>query len=80
MSDNKHNLLFFEASDAKSLYNKMDEWQYKHGKRLLSTSIVVEDDKICCIALSNPTEVVIVDAWNGDYAGVNQGTLNVTSN
>lgn len=35
-------------------------------KRLLSTSIEKDGDKFCCIALSNPTEVSIVNSCRID--------------
>lgn len=64
MSDgNKHNLLYFESNSMKGLYETMEEWQKNSSKRLLSTNIQIDSGKFCCIALSNPTEVIIC---NGD--------------
>jgi hypothetical protein len=60
MSDtNKHNLLYFESSSMRGLYNSMEEWQHANQRRLLSISIQQDDGNYCCIALTNPTEVVI---------------------
>jgi len=78
MSENNHNTLYFEASDMKSLYHKIDSWQYKHKKRLLSTSVVEEDGKVCCIALSNPVEVRLVDGRGLQQARVHMGSLLVS--
>ena len=75
MSNNKHNLLYFEASSMKELFNMMESWQHEHSKRLLSTNIEKDNDKFCCIALSNPTEVVIVHGEDPSQASVTQGRL-----
>jgi len=57
--DNKRNLLFFENESMRGLYEAMDEWQDKNRKRLLSTNIQQDGGKFCCIALTNPTEVIL---------------------
>jgi hypothetical protein len=59
--ENKHNLLYFENTSMRGLYEIMEEWQQTNQKRLLSTSIQRDGEKFCCIALTNPTEVVITD-------------------
>ena len=60
MSDaNKHNLLYFESSSMRGLYGSMDKWQQANNRRLLSISIQKDGESYCCIALTNPTEVVI---------------------
>ena len=60
MSDeNKHNLIYFESTSMKALYDTMEEWQQINNKRLLSTNIQKDKGKFCCIALSNPSEVII---------------------
>ena len=56
---NKQNLQFFEATSMKGLYKNMQEWQVKNEKRLLSTDIQQDGDMFTCIALTNPTEVVL---------------------
>ncbi len=65
MSDeNKRNLLYFESNSMKELYETMEEWQKNNAKRLLSTNIQKDRGKFCCIALTNPTEVIIC---SGEY-------------
>ena len=59
---NKQNLQFFEATSMKGLYKNMQEWQVKNEKRLLSTDIQQDGDMFTCIALTNPTEVVLCNA------------------
>ena len=56
---NKQNLQFFEATSMKGLYKNMQEWQVKNEKRLLSTDIQQDGDMFTCIALTNPTEVML---------------------
>ena len=58
---NKRNLQYFENASMKGLYGDMEDWQNTNQKRLLSTSIQKDDGMFCCVALSNPSEVVIVD-------------------
>jgi hypothetical protein len=43
-----------------TLYRELENWQKESGKRFLSVSIEKDGDSFCCIALTNPTEVVIV--------------------
>jgi hypothetical protein len=74
MSDeNKHNVLFFENSTMKGLYNSIESWQNTNQKRFLSMSIQKDGNSFCCIALTNPTEVVITDADTGYHAEVSAG-------
>ena len=68
---NKRNLLFFEGSSMRELYDCMEEWQNTNQKRLLSVSIERDGGRFCCIALTNPTEVVITDLY-GDQAMVHK--------
>ncbi len=75
--DNKHNLLYFENESMRGLYEDMEAWQNGNNKRLLSVSIETDAGKFCCIALTNPTEVVIVTGSGGNAAKVNQGFLYV---
>ena len=65
--DNKRNLQYFEAPSMKGLYDAMDAWQDENRKRLLSVDIQRDGNKFCCIALTNPTEVVIMNG--GPYGG-----------
>jgi hypothetical protein len=75
--ENKHNLVYFEGESMKELYTTMQEWQFANHKRLLSTNIQKDKGKFCCIALTNPTEVIICDS-DGGSAGVIMGSLMVT--
>ncbi len=59
---NKRNLLYFENSSMRGLYDCMEEWQHANNRRLLSISIQKDGGNYCCIALTNPTEVVITSA------------------
>jgi len=43
----------------RGLFKLMNEWQHTNQRRLLSTSIQNDGGLFCCIALTNPTEVVI---------------------
>jgi hypothetical protein len=58
--ENKRNLQYFESTSMRELYESMEGWQDENKKRLLSVSIQKDEDKYCCIALTNPSEVVIV--------------------
>jgi hypothetical protein len=63
MSDtNKRNLIYFESSSMRGLYDCMDEWQQANNRRLLSVAVQQDGGNYCCIALTNPTEVVITSA------------------
>ena len=78
MSDpNKRNILYFESDSMRSLYETMDKWQVENNKRLLSLNIQADQDNYCCIALTNPTEVVICGGNGADQAWVIGGELNV---
>jgi hypothetical protein len=62
---NKRNLLYFKSSSMRGLYDCMESWQNDNQKRLLSTSIQKDGKFFCCIALSNPSEVIICDGLSG---------------
>tara|TARA_B100000427_G_scaffold253592_1_gene217014 strand:+ start:268 stop:537 length:270 start_codon:yes stop_codon:yes gene_type:complete len=70
--NNKHNILYFEGQSMKQLHSNMDEWQKDNEKRFLSMSVNKDGDNYCCIALTNPSEVVIVgqDGGYGEYIPV----------
>lgn len=71
MSDtNKRNLVYFENRSMRGLYDSMEEWQQANNKRLLSISIQQDGSNYCCIALTNPTEVVITSADGKIHADV----------
>ena len=75
--DNKLNLLYFESSSMRGLYDSMENWQNENRKRLLSVDIQKDGDNFCCIALTNPSEVIIVDGAGGVQAEVDNGRLQV---
>lgn len=79
MSDiNKHNLVYFENPSMRGLYDAMEEWQQSEHRRLLSVTVQRDGDNFCCIALTNPTEVVITSADGHNHANVSRfGTLAV---
>ena len=58
--NNKHNILYFEGQSMRELHNNMDEWQKENEKRFLSMSVNKDGDNYCCIALTNPSEVVVM--------------------
>ena len=58
--DNKRNIVYFEGETMRGLYEAIDTWQETERKRLASLSVQVCDGKYCAIAVTNPTEVVIV--------------------
>ncbi len=74
-NDNKRNLLYFEGSSMKELFNEMDEWQAAHRKRLQSVSIQPDGNGFSAIALSNPTEVIIVNGYGSGGAAVGDNML-----
>jgi hypothetical protein len=57
----------------RGLYDFMEEWQQTNDRRLLSVSVQQDGGNYCCIALTNPTEVVITAA-SGRYVDVVQQT------
>ena len=59
--ENKKNLLYFEASTMKELHKTIEEWQNENQKRLLSFAVEKDGDMYCCLGLSNPTEVMVVN-------------------
>jgi hypothetical protein len=73
-NDNKHNLVFFESKSVRALYEIMDSWQKQTRKRLHSVNIQKDGAMFCCIALTNPTEVMIVDT-TGESATVYENAL-----
>ncbi len=77
--NNNRNILYFASSTMQALYKKMDDWQEENQKRLLSMSIQKDADEYCCIALTNPSEVVIVSggAFEDRHARVKDRKLQV---
>ena len=74
---NKRNLVYFESPSMRGLYESMENWQRSNHKRLLSISIQQDGGTFCCIALTNPTEVVITNQDGIDWAEVSDGKLSV---
>jgi hypothetical protein len=80
MSDeNKHNLLYFEAVSMRELFDSIQIWQNENDKRLLSLSIERDGGKFCCIALTNPCEMIIVDGYDSGGVDVTDKALKVYS-
>ena len=77
MSDtNKRNLVYFENPSMRGLYACMEEWQQANNRRLLSISVQQDAGNYCCIALTNPTEVVITSLDGQRHADVIQDRSN----
>jgi hypothetical protein len=77
--DNKQNILYFERPTMRSLFECMENWQNTEGKRFLSASIHKDGDLFCCIALTNPMDVVICSGLDVlGQASVIRGALSVT--
>jgi hypothetical protein len=76
---NKNNLLYFEGTSMKRLFECIWSWQESSQTRLLSASIHKDRGKFCCIALTNPTEVVICSGigYTDNVARVSNGELHV---
>lgn len=68
--NNKQNLVYFENSSMRGLYASMEEWQRTNNRRLLSISIQRDGNNYCCIALTNPTEVVITSEDGSKHVDV----------
>jgi hypothetical protein len=58
--DNKLNLLYFENTSMRGLYEVIENWQQENRKRLLSVNVQKDGENFCCIALTNPMDVWIV--------------------
>jgi len=56
----------------RSLYSDLEQWQNANDKRFLSLNIQQDDGKFCCVALTNPTEVVITDVDGRRHVGLMQ--------
>lgn len=66
-NDNFHNLLFFENTSMKGLYQDLQNWQEADQKRLFSLQIAQDGDMSSCIALTNPSEVIICHGGYGAF-------------
>ena len=56
MPKNERNLQYFEAASMKELFQLMQAWQDESNGRFLSIEIEKDNDKFCCISLTNPTQ------------------------
>ncbi len=61
MDENKRNLQYFEAESMAGLFDALRAWQHENEKRFLSLNVQNDHGKFCCIALTNPSEVVLMD-------------------
>ena len=76
--DNTRNLHYFEAPSMRKLFTKLEEWQAENQQRLLSVSVLNDQGVFCCIALTTPSEVIIVDGSQAGGARVTQSHLATT--
>ena len=77
--DNKLNLRYFQAPSMNELFVQMQDWQAKNRKRLQSVNVERDGDLFCCIALTNPTEVIIVDGYSEGGVDVSSHALKTYS-
>jgi hypothetical protein len=63
----------------RELHGLLKAWQNEHRQRFLSVSVQADHGMFCCIALTNPIEVVICNGSGGDEVEVNRGKLYVNS-
>jgi len=51
-SDNKRNLLYFEAPSMRELYGTILEWQEEHLDLFVSLHVELDGSNFCCIAMT----------------------------
>jgi len=76
---NKRNLHYFEESSMRDLYAAIEAWQLESKHRLLSLDIQRDADRFCCIALTNPMEVIIMDGYGEGGVDVSDHALKIRS-
>ena len=76
---NKRNLHYFEGLSMRELYATIDAWQSENKRRLLSLNVQREGDRFCCIVLTNPMEVIIMDGFGEGGVDVSDHALKITS-
>src|SRR6266516_380893 len=54
---NQSNLIFFECSTMRELYDCLENWQNTNQKRFIYLNIQQEGGNLCCIALINPDDI-----------------------
>ena len=81
MSSESHmNSEYCEAATMKELYVMIARWQEENKKRMLSLAVDKCRGGLCCLAVTNPMEVVIVTPPGaGPGAKVDRGRLHVTT-
>jgi hypothetical protein len=78
IDENKRNVHYFEADSMAALFDLLQAWQNENEKRFLSFGIENDAGMFCCIALTNPSEVIIMSALGtGPGAYVSNGSLSV---
>jgi hypothetical protein len=78
-ADNKLNLLYFQAPSMNELFVQMQDWQAQNRKRLQSVNVQRDGYDFCCIALTNPAEVIIVDGYSEGGVDVSGHALKIYS-
>ena len=67
--NNKNNLHFFAADSMSQLHQQLLKWQAENQKRFLSLEIQHDEGQFCCLALTNPTEVVLMARKKTGFCG-----------
>ena len=67
--NNKNNLHFFAANSMLELHRQLTKWQAENQKRFLSLEIQQDEGQFCCLALTNPSEVVLMTRDPDSYPG-----------
>ena len=78
-ADNKLNLRYFQAPSMNELFIQMQDWQAENRKRLQSVNVQRDGNLFCCIALTNPAEVIIVDGYSFGGVDVSGSALKIYS-
>lgn len=66
----KRNIEYFEAPTMAELHARIRAWQEANNKRFQSLAVEQDGGNFCCIALTNPSEVVITDHLGIDHVHV----------
>jgi len=65
----------------RELFDLTQRWQNENNQRFLSLSIEKDRDMFCCVGLTNPTEVVIMDGrYSGGVVVTREGSLCIMRN
>ncbi len=79
MDENKRNLQDFEAPSVRELFAAMQAWQVDNNQRFHSLHVEHDAGSYCCIALTNPTEVIIKDGYFSGGVNVSNNKLSVSA-